>query len=371
MVSIHIEPWGSAAEIATAADHELRSRIESAEMHVVATALAQELVERCDPPRASADVLVQLRLTCAGRVIDRLVRFAGGAVMLECGESAAPAVRVQCDLMDLARLLFGSRHRRESAPWSHELLSTRSSSPEFVGMRRAAVLATRALLGGVRDDVSLDDLAVRFESDKWGELHWYTPHYDRHFAALRDEPIQLLEIGIGGYDDPTAGGGSLQMWQRYFRRGLIHGLDIHAKKVTGPRIRTVQGDQNDPAFLAELAGRIGPLDVVIDDGSHVNEHVLTSFHALFPKLRDGGVYVIEDLQTSYWPSYQGSNRDFDSTRTSVGFLKSLVDGLNHQEYQRGIPSYTDQHVVGLHLYHNLAFVTKGVNDECGPVRIPT
>lgn len=85
--------------------------------------------------------------------------------------------------------------------------------------------------------------------------------------------------------------------------GLIYGLDIFDKHVAGPRIRTIRGDQNDPECLAELAGEIGPLDVVIDDGSHVSEHVLTSFRALFPHLRASGLYVVEDLQTSCWPSH--------------------------------------------------------------------
>src|SRR5207248_1611615 len=121
--------------------------------------------------------------------------------------------------------------------------------------------------------------------DKWGGLHWYTPHYDHHFGPLREAPVRLLEIGIGGYDVPEAGGGSLRMWQRYFRRGLIHGLDIFEKRLNEPRIRTVRGDQNDPA-----------------------------------------------------PDHT--------------------------------PSYTDAHVTAVHLYHNIAFIAKGYNDECGPARKP-
>jgi hypothetical protein len=80
------------------------------------------------------------------------------------------------------------------------------------------------------------------------------------------------------------------------------------------------------------------------DPVHAAEHVLTSFEALFPAPRSGGVYVVEDLQASFWPSYRGDSRDLNSPNTSMGFLKSLTDGLNQREYAHHpeyTPSYTD------------------------------
>ena len=115
----------------------------------------------------------------------------------------------------------------------------------------------------------------------------------------------MLEIGIRGYDDPASGGASLRMWQRYFRRGLVHGLDIADKsRVRGPRIRTVRGDQGDPALLADLAERLGPLDIVIDDGSHENEHVRTSFRTLLPHVRDGGTPAIVPREATAWKNWR-------------------------------------------------------------------
>ena len=61
------------------------------------------------------------------------------------------------------------------------------------------------------DRPTLTDLAIQHQTDKWGS-HSYTPHYEHHFNHLRDEPINLLEIGVGGYQDPQAGGNSLRMW---------------------------------------------------------------------------------------------------------------------------------------------------------------
>lgn len=98
---------------------------------------------------------------------------------------------------------------------------------------------------------------------------------------------------------------------------------------------------------------------------------LTSFRTLFPALRDGGLYALEDLQTSYWPSFGGKANTFDDPTTSVGYLKRLVDGLNHEEIDGREPQPTDSAISGLHFYHNLAVVEKGSNREGGaPSWIP-
>ena len=216
----------------------------------------------------------------------------------------------------------------------------------------------------------LDRLAAIYGSDKWGE-HFYTPHYARHFGPRRRRALTLLEIGIGGYDDPRAGGASLRMWRAYFPRARIHGIDIHDKSAhDGRRIRTYRGDQTDRAFLEQVVKEIGRPDIVIDDGSHLNAHVVATFEILFPLLADDGLYVVEDTQTSYWPGYGGSpDRDADAG-TSMGFLKRLADGLNHAEFGLAgyAPTYHDRHVVALHFYHNLVFVEKGPNDE--PSNVP-
>ena len=78
------------------------------------------------------------------------------------------------------------------------------------------------------DPLSL--LAIQHGTDKAAD-HWYTPHYDQRFNGLREEPVHLLEIGIGGYKDPEIGGESLRMWRDYFTHpdAVIVGLDIYAK----------------------------------------------------------------------------------------------------------------------------------------------
>lgn len=205
-------------------------------------------------------------------------------------------------------------------------------------------------------------LAERFGTDKWGR-HWYAPHYERHLAPFRDREIALLEIGVGGYDDPRAGGESLRMWQAFFPKARVYGLDLYDKSaLQEERIRIFQGSQDDPAVIDRVRAETGPLDVVIDDGSHQVPHVLRTFELLFPHVRDGGIYAVEDLQTSYWPKFGGS-LDPEAPSTSMAAFKRLADALNHSERIGYQPTPLDRSVRGLHFYHNLVFVERGANDE--------
>lgn len=208
----------------------------------------------------------------------------------------------------------------------------------------------------------LNQLARLFGSDKWG-AHWYTPHYQRYFAPLRKKRLNVLEIGIGGYAQSHSGGASLRMWKAYFRKSRIVGIDLYDKRrFSEKRIDIRQCDQTDADALACLSKEYGGFDIIIDDGSHVNEDVVTTFNILFPLLRQEGIYVVEDTQTAYWPGWGGG---LDNPRTSMAFLKNLVDGLNHVEYPLANyqPSYFDRHIVEVAFFHNLVFIRKGMNDE--------
>lgn len=216
---------------------------------------------------------------------------------------------------------------------------------------------------------SLPRLCEKYGSDKHG-FHFYAQHYENHFRSFRRKPIKLLEIGIGGYDHPLKGGSSLRVWQHFFPSALIYGLDIHDKSAHDTRrIKTIVGDQADPGQLEAISNTYGPFDIIIDDGSHLSQHVVLSFRSLFPLLKPNGIYAVEDLQTSYWEEAFGMRWDGSSDRnalhTSMGFFKSLADGLNYVEYRdHGYkPSYFDQHVSALYFYHNLVFIQKGFNNE--------
>lgn len=212
---------------------------------------------------------------------------------------------------------------------------------------------------------NLNKLGYIYGTDKIGE-HFYTPHYKTHFRKFKYKKINLLEIGVGGYENPLKGGQSLRMWKRYFPFGKIHVIDIHDKSpLQENRIKIFKGSQVDKDFLDNVMATIGEIDIIIDDGSHLNEHVVETFTLLFPKLKDGGIYVVEDTQTSYWEEFGGDSNDLKNSKTMLNFFKSLTDSLNNQEFV--IPnyqqSYYDRKIVSMHFYHNMVFIHKGNNDE--------
>ena len=212
---------------------------------------------------------------------------------------------------------------------------------------------------------SLNILALKHGTDKKSIFggHGYVKHYQRYFSSIRRKKVKILEIGIGGYSDPKAGGGSLRMWEEYFPRSMIYGIDIQDKScLESRRVKVFTGSQNDPAFLKKVTAEIGQIDIVIDDGSHINEHVITSFHVLFPYLADGGIYAIEDVQTSYMPQFGGNWENLNDTgTTTMGMVKSLVDGINYKYIPNRTPTYFDENVASIHFYPNIAFIFKGKN----------
>lgn len=242
-------------------------------------------------------------------------------------------------------------------------------SPE----RRAALRRHMTAPLGFVFQRDLPRLATIYGTDKWGS-HWYAAHYARHVRHLRRKKITLLEIGIGGDEEPEVGGNSLRMWRRYFPKAQIVGLDLFDKSSHAEeRIRIFRGDQSDEATLRQIVAEIGRPDIVIDDGSHINRHVIKSFEVLFPLLADNGIYAVEDMQTAYWPDFGGSNEDPLHGPTSMSLFKSLVDGLNHEEFIKPgyAPNYYDRHIIALHFYHNLVVVEKGRNEEGSTIRNDT
>lgn len=355
--------------------------------------LLDELTSRCPAPVNDAPVLVEFAVHTEGTPPNSHYLYVakGSPVRPANGDEAFIAMRVEYELSVLVRELFGPARERGAGvrgttlfPYVAETSggdagsgSDAHSGAEHIGTHfLAAQQGTETVLAGCHSrKPELSELASRYMTPKWGSLHWFAPHYDRHFRDYRNEQVRVLEIGIGGYKHPEWGGGSLRMWKHFFHRGEIYGMDIVDKShFDAPRITTLQGDQNDPEYLASIAKEYGPFDIVIDDGSHINEHVRTSFQSLFPHVRPGGLYVIEDLWTAYWSGFGGNEDPRQDGTTSLGLVKSLIDSIQHEERPATSghrPSYVDRNVAGLHVYHNLAFIEKGINAEGGiPSWIP-
>jgi hypothetical protein len=226
----------------------------------------------------------------------------------------------------------------------------------------------RNLIGdtiGVFFSSNLNILGRLYGTDKIGG-HSYTPHYMTHLKYLRDKKINLLEIGVGGYEDPNSGGNSLKMWKKYFPYGQIFGLDIYDKSsLQENRITIFKGSQVDKEFLYKITSEIGKINIIIDDGSHLNNHVVETFTLLFPKLINGGIYVIEDTQTSYMDYCGGDSKDLNNPQTTMNFFKSLTDTINSKEYdiQNNKTDSLNYNINSMHFYHNLIFIYKGENSH--------
>lgn len=155
----------------------------------------------------------------------------------------------------------------------------------------------------------------------------YLAEYDRIFDAHRDRHVRLLELGIQN-------GGSLEIWGKYFPYAdKLLGCDIDPNcthlTYEDPRIALVIGDANSDAIQAAILEHSRTFDVIIDDGSHRSSDIVKSFGRYFPRLVDGGIYVVEDLHCSYWQEYEGGLFDPFS---SVTFFKRLVDVINYEHW---------------------------------------
>jgi len=214
----------------------------------------------------------------------------------------------------------------------------------------------------------MDQLALRARTDKSSAFHNYTEIYSQYFAELKDQPITFLEIGIQrGY--------SVKLWEDYFPNANLHFIDISADLLEYRSKRSPYYflDQGNKAALQALADEIGKFDVVLDDGGHWMHQQIASFQALFPYVKSGGLYIVEDLHTSYWWFYGGHGSPENPRKgpgTAVEFLKDLVDDLNftgarsecadHNKFSPGLGSLTEyqKDIYSIHFYGSVCIIRK-------------
>ena len=190
---------------------------------------------------------------------------------------------------------------------------------------------------------------------KW---HHYLPLYERYFGAWRGRPVRFLEIGVSK-------GGSLQMWRKWLGdKAVLCGIDINpaCAEFDGQAGMVRIGSQDDPAFLKSVVEEMGGIDLVLDDGSHRMAHIKASLAALFPLLEVGGTYMIEDLQTAYWPKFGGG---YDEPGNFFRHLGEVIDDM-HGWYHPHRPRHpeTAGFVTGIHVHDSIAVLDKA------PVRRP-
>ena len=181
----------------------------------------------------------------------------------------------------------------------------------------------------------------------------YFPIYERHFSSFVGRSFTILEIGCGQ-------GGSLQMWKQYFGPlATIIGIDIRPECAAfeEDQINIRIGDQSDPAFLRSIVEEFGIPDVALDDGSHIMNHIKASFDYLYPLMRSGSVYLVEDLHTAYWDEFGGG---VGREGSFIEFCKDMIDQLN-AEHTRGQiqESEFSRNTISMHFYDSIVVFEKG------------
>jgi len=193
--------------------------------------------------------------------------------------------------------------------------------------------------------------------------HNFVPIYESYFKTLRNKSLNILEIGIGGYENPNAGGESLLMWAEYFKYSKITGADLFEKHLNLPnRVETIKLDQSNPEELKKLGNSKGGFDIIIDDGSHISSHVILTFETLWNYLNNHGLYIIEDTQTSYWSRLGGYDKP--NKKRATTYFSNLTDGLNYKEFLGNYKSsIIEDELEYIHFFHNIIFIKKNTKKK--------
>lgn len=217
-------------------------------------------------------------------------------------------------------------------------------------------------------DSEIDIEAIKLGTDKSSLANKYTSIYEYYFSSIKDKSIRILELGI------APGAKSLKLWSSYFSNADIFGIDCDSKCTEHviDRVHIYIGNLTDDKFMQSTLNAIGGrFDIIIDDASHKQPQVSHSLQTLWPHLNNGGLYIIEDLHTSYLPSFGMSYRQ---PGTVVEELKDLVDALHVDTYKKTPQSAVyellgastvqesldqfEQSLYSIHFYKGMCFLFK-------------
>lgn len=193
----------------------------------------------------------------------------------------------------------------------------------------------------------------------------YFQIYDELFKTIdRNKIYNILEIGVDN-------GSGVRALKTHFPNSIIYGLDIleRCKQYEEENINIIIGSQTDENILKTLSNI--QFDIIIDDGSHHNSHVFYTFSKLFSSLNSSsvGLYIVEDVHTSYWPYYGGGHKEPNST---IEQFKNIIDMMHawcirdpitcHMPPYKGnaniTKTYYELWVKSIQFYENIIIVQK-------------
>lgn len=216
---------------------------------------------------------------------------------------------------------------------------------------------------------TLDQIMSGILSDKSSKYHNYTPVYEYYFEPFRNKEIVFLELGLGDKASLNREGEDLFAFQEYFPNAWIVGIDNDVNKLySDERIRTYCCDQTDADKLKEIIKNEGNPFVILDDASHIQSNTISSFEILFPLLKSGGLYCIEDTVTSYWPSWGGVDKVFEDYKfehdTIMRYMLKMCHCINLKRQETFnppqniyIPDWIKQ-IDSIHFHHSQIIIKK-------------
>lgn len=165
---------------------------------------------------------------------------------------------------------------------------------------------------------NLYEISEKYGTDKQIKKHGYVKYYKKWLDSIKNNNLKLLEIGVEK-------GRSHLMWKDYMPNSIIYGIDIvnDCLKFNQDRIHIEIGSSTDKIFSDNFYTKNGPFDIIIDDGCHCSYSQIKTFELYFPYVVNGGLYIIEDLHTSYWEGFTSKNE-----KTCVSYLRDLVEIIN-------------------------------------------
>lgn len=178
---------------------------------------------------------------------------------------------------------------------------------------------------------SLDELGLKWGTDKSSKYHNYLDFYQTHIPK---NPKRVLEVGVWQ-------GASLFMWAEWYPKAEVIGIDTRQPsgvekefEETGAQFIEMSG--TDVYGLAQL----GKFDLIIDDGSHTWLDQQIAFQYLFNNsLNEGGVFIMEDLHSSFWDDPDFTNA-FNDTYSVLEALR-MDDVIDIDYWQRDPSTRSD------------------------------
>lgn len=213
----------------------------------------------------------------------------------------------------------------------------------------------------------LDAIGRAYRTDKSSPYHNYLNVYEQYFQEFGNKPVVLLELGIGDINSENREGESILMWREYFysltgNQAKCYAIDNDPVKV-GRNTDCFVCAQTDKEGLNQIISLIGIPDIIVDDASHIRTNTIDSFEILFPLLKSGGYYCIEDVVApSYWPNWGGSENIFDSKFMNYFFV--LVHSMNLKRQETfnppqdiDVPNWIKE-IDSIHFHHSQIIIKK-------------